>query len=198
MMKLVFASNNEHKLREIVSLLPASITVLSLKNAGVQRELEEPFDTLEKNAEAKARAIYESTGLDCFSEDTGLEVDVLDGQPGVYSARYAGPGASTEDNIEKLMAELRHKENRIASFRTVMHLIIQGKNYCFEGRCPGKISRERKGGEGFGYDPVFIPDGTTKSFAEMRMDEKNLFSHRKKALMGLVNFLNDNTVKKEY
>ncbi|RYG51294.1 MAG: RdgB/HAM1 family non-canonical purine NTP pyrophosphatase, partial [Chitinophagaceae bacterium] len=149
----------------------------------------EPHSTLEENAFEKAQTIYNLTGTNCFSEDTGLEVQALSGEPGVKSARYAGEPASDEANIEKLLQNLAGKEKREAQFRTVICLILNGEKYFYEGICKGHIAYERAGSDGFGYDPIFIPDGDTRRFAEMTMEEKNTFSHRKKAMEKLIRFL---------
>jgi XTP/dITP diphosphohydrolase len=186
---IVFATNNQHKADEVRAVLGKRFTILTLKDAGIDVDIPEPHDTLEDNANEKSRTIFKLTGNDCFSEDTGLEVVSLDGEPGVKSARYAGEGKNADDNIEKLLEKLRTKENRSARFRTVISLILDGKAYLFEGICDGKIIAERKGDKGFGYDPIFIPDGSDKTFAEMDMTEKNKFSHRKKAMEKLISFL---------
>lgn len=188
-MKLIFATNNQHKADEIRAALKEGFGILTLKEAGIEKDIPEPYDTLEENASAKSHAIYQMTGLDCFSEDTGLEVDALDGEPGVRSARYAGDNRSFDANIEKLLANLASENNRKARFRTVISLLMNGKETFFEGICEGTITKTRKGMNGFGYDPVFIPDGSERSFAEMNMEEKNIFSHRNKAVKKLVAFL---------
>lgn len=188
-MKIIFATNNAHKVSEIRSVLGNDFEIISLKEAGIDKDIPEPYDTLEENARTKSRTIYELTGQNCFSEDTGLEVEALGGEPGVHSARYAGEGRSFEANIEKLLSRLEGKNDRGARFRTVISLLIDGNESLFEGICEGKITRERKGENGFGYDPVFIPNGSSKTFAEMNMDEKNKFSHRAKAVEKLVTFL---------
>lgn len=189
-MKIVFATNNQHKVKEIRSALPENISIITLREAGIDVDIPEPHETLEENAAEKARTIFRLTGLDCFSEDTGLEVTALDNAPGVHSARYAGEEKSFDRNTEKLLSELREKTDRSARFRTVICLILEGKEHYFEGRCEGRIAGEQHGSQGFGYDPVFIPEGSGKSFAEMDMAEKNRFSHRKKATDMLVAFLN--------
>jgi XTP/dITP diphosphohydrolase len=188
-LKLIFATNNQHKVDEIRSVLPASLEIITLKEAGIDIDIPEPFDTLEENARHKSKTIYEMTGTDCFSEDTGLEVPALNGEPGVKSARYAGADRSFDANIDKLLSNLAGQTDRRASFRTVVSLLIDGKETVFEGICAGKIIQERRGDHGFGYDPVFIPDGSEKTFAEMNMNEKNKFSHRSKATEKLVAFL---------
>ncbi len=189
-MKLIFATNNQHKVDEIRSILGEKFSIITLKEAGVNIDIPEPYDTLEANASEKARIIYEMTGTNCFSEDTGLEVYALGGEPGVKSARYAGEGRSFDANIEKLLSNLAGKPDRRARFRTVISLLIEGKETQFEGICEGRIIEERRGNGGFGYDPVFVPEGWSKTFAEMSMEEKALISHRAKATEKLVAFLN--------
>lgn len=189
-MKIVFATNNQHKVKEIRSALPEDISIITLREADIDVDIPEPHETLEENAAEKARTIFRLTGLDCFSEDTGLEVTALDNAPGVHSARYAGDEKSFDRNTEKLLANLEGKTDRSARFRTVICLILQGKEHYFEGRCEGRIAGEPGGSQGFGYDPVFIPEGSDKTFAQMGMAEKNRFSHRKKATDMLVVFLN--------
>lgn len=189
-MKLIFATNNQHKADEIRSVLNGPIEPVTLKEAGIDIDIPEPYDTLEENARTKSTTIFEMTGTNCFSEDTGLEVDALGGEPGVKSARYAGEGRSFEANIDKLLAKLEQVEDRRARFRTVISLLINGKETLFEGVCEGRIIREKRGNNGFGYDPVFVPEGSDLSFAEMDMAGKNRFSHRKKATQKLVAFLN--------
>ncbi len=189
-MKLVFATNNQHKADEIRNVIGSSFELLTLKEAGIDIDIPEPYDTLEENASAKSKAIYQLTQTSCFSEDTGLEVAALNGRPGVKSARYARDDKSFENNIDKILDELKYKTDTSARFRTVISLVLDGKEYMFEGVCDGKIIRERKGTAGFGYDPVFVPDGSQKAFAEMSLEEKNQWSHRKKATEKLVAFLN--------
>lgn len=188
-MKLIFASNNQHKIDELKAFAGNDIEIISLKDAGINIDIPEPHDTLEENASEKSWTIYKLTGVDCFSEDTGLEIEVLNGEPGVKSARYAGERRSFKDNIEKVLNKLSSQTNRKARFRAVISLIIDGKEKLFEGICPGKIIDNPKGTEGFGYDPIFIPYGSEKTFAEMEMDEKNRFNHRTKAAAKLVAFL---------
>ncbi|PWV50436.1 RdgB/HAM1 family non-canonical purine NTP pyrophosphatase [Chitinophaga sp. S165] len=190
-MTLVFATNNENKVKEIRSMLGDHFSIITLKEAGIDIDIPEPHDTLEDNAREKSTVIYEMTGKDCFSEDTGLEIDVLDGAPGVLSARYAGEQKLSEDNITRVLQEMDGKENRQAHFRTVISLILDGKEYQFTGVCPGTILTEKRGGKGFGYDPIFVPNGSDKAFAEMDMAGKNHFSHRAKALQQLITFLKD-------
>lgn len=198
-MNLVFATNNQHKVDEIRAVLPSHFHIQTLKEAGIDIDIPEPHDTLQDNAREKAVTIYQLTGTDCFSEDTGLEVFSLIGEPGVKSARYAGEGKSFGKNIEKLLSNLTGKEDRSAQFRTVVCLILNGQEHFFEGTCKGRIIAEPRGIEGFGYDPVFVPDGANKTFAEMTLTEKNQFSHRRKAIDGLVSFLNQfQETKKEF
>ena len=187
---LIFATNNQNKVDEIRSVLGNRFNIITLKEAGIDIDIPEPHDSLEANATDKSKTIFALTNKNCFSEDTGLEVEALNGEPGVKSARYAGENRNFSDNIEMLLVNLRTKNNKTARFKTVISLILEGKEYLFEGICPGKIISEKKGLNGFGYDPVFIPDGSMKTFAEMKMDEKNKFSHRKKAMEKLITFLN--------
>lgn len=190
MNNIIFATNNQNKVEEVRAVLGSRFNIITLKEAGIDIDIPEPHDTLEANATEKSRTIFEITKQNCFSEDTGLEVEALNGEPGVKSARYAGEARSFDDNIEKLLGKLASSENKTARFRTVISLILNGKEYFFEGICNGEIISERKGNKGFGYDPVFIPDGSDQTFAEMDMTEKNKFSHRKKAMEKLINFLN--------
>ena len=189
MNNLIFATNNHNKVQEVRAVLRGLFNIITLKEAGIDIDIPEPHNTLEANATEKSKTIFTLTRQNCFSEDTGLEVEALDGEPGVKSARYAGEDRSFDDNIEKLLSKLLPFENRSARFRTVISLILDGKEYFFEGICPGKIISERRGTNGFGYDPVFVPDGSDNSFAEMDMDGKNKFSHRKKAMEKLISFL---------
>jgi XTP/dITP diphosphohydrolase len=186
---LIFATNNQHKVDEIRKVLGNIFDVITLKEAGITIDIPEPHDTLEENATEKSKIIYSLTGKDCFSEDTGLEVETLNREPGVKSARYAGENRSDSHNIQKLLSNLLNENNRKARFRTVISLIREGKEYQFEGICEGIIIKEQRGEKGFGYDPVFIPNGSEKTFAEMNIDEKNKYSHRKKATEKLINFL---------
>jgi XTP/dITP diphosphohydrolase len=188
---LIFATNNQHKLDEVRSIPGLKYNIIGLKEAGIEIEIPEPYDTLEQNASEKSGVIYSLTGKDCFSEDTGLEVDALNGEPGVKSARYAGDDRSFSNNIYKLLHKMKGKTDRGARFRAVISLMLGGKEYIFEGICKGIIIADIRGNEGFGYDPVFIPDGANKTFAEMDMPEKNRYSHRKKAIDRLTRFLND-------
>lgn len=186
---LIFATNNSHKADEVRSVLKGSWEILTLGEAGIDINIPEPHNTLEANAREKSGTIYTLTGKNCFSEDTGLEVEALGGEPGVRSARYAGDHASFENNIGKLLKNLEGKSSRKARFRTVISLMMNGQEFQFEGICNGVIIDEKRGNAGFGYDPVFVPEGDTRTFAEMNMDEKNLFSHRKKAMDQLIGFL---------
>lgn len=194
-MKIIFATNNQHKVDEVRRVLPADFKILTLKEAGIDIDIPEPHDTLEENAREKAITIYHMTNTACFSEDTGLEVDALNGEPGVHSARYAGEEKLFERNIDKLHFKLKDKSDWSAQFRAVICLIIEGNIDFFEGVCKGRIIAEKKGNEGFGYDPVFIPEGADKTFAEMTMEEKNKYSHRRKAVDKLVLFLNQSGQK---
>lgn len=189
MTTLIFATNNEHKVSEIQSLLPIDINVITLQQADIHIDIPEPYDTLQENANTKAKTIFELTKQNCFSEDTGLEIDALNGAPGVHSARYASEDRNFNANIEKVLTNLKNIENRKAQFRTVICLIWEEKEYYFEGICRGEIAKQNSGSAGFGYDPIFIPDGSDKSFAEMTMNEKNTFSHRQKAVTQLFTFL---------
>ncbi len=187
---LIFATNNSNKVKEVQAALSGSLALVSLKDANIDIDIPEPHDTLEANALQKARTIHQLTGTDCFSEDTGLEVAVLNGAPGVRSARYAGNDATAAANIDKLVLEMKNVENRKARFRTVVALVQSGTEHLFEGICEGRIIAAPQGTEGFGYDPVFVPDGSNRTFAQMNMEEKAQFSHRKKAVAQLVAFLN--------
>lgn len=189
-MKLIFATHNRHKADEIRAVLNNNIEIITLEEAGIVKDIPELYNSLEENASAKSATIYKITGYDCFSEDTGLEVWALNGEPGIKSARYAGDHCNSDENIDKLLANLAGHTDRSARFRTVLSLFIDGKETLFEGTCTGRITEEKRGTQGFGYDPVFIPDGDGKTFAEMNLDEKNRYSHRKKATEKLVAFLN--------
>jgi XTP/dITP diphosphohydrolase len=190
-MKIIFATNNKNKVEEIKHLSHQKFEIFTLQEVGIDIDIPEPHDTLEANATEKSTTIYKLTNEAVFSEDTGLEVEALNGAPGVKSARYAGEGRNMQDNIDKLLAELKDKPTRAAQFRTVVSLIIGGKEYQFEGICKGHITNEMDGTNGFGYDPVFIPVGSDITFANMDITEKNKFSHRKKAVQQLIDFLND-------
>ena len=189
MKKFVFATNNSHKLKEVAAIAGNQIELLSLKDIGCHDDIPETADTLEGNALQKARYVYERYHVDCFADDTGLEVEALGGAPGVYSARYAGEGHNAEENTRKLLRELEGKDNRRARFRTVFALIINGKEHLFEGIVRGEIITKKRGVAGFGYDPVFQPEGFTQTFAEMGDEQKNRISHRALAVQKLCNFL---------
>jgi XTP/dITP diphosphohydrolase len=188
-MELIFATNNQHKAEEIQALLDQTFSIKTLQQAGIDIDIPEPHPTLQENAAEKAVTIYQLTGKNCFSEDTGLEVKVLNGEPGVKSARYAGGDRSFVQNTEKLLQNLEGKKDRSAQFRTVVCLILDGHQHFFEGICKGSITASPKGDRGFGYDPVFVPEGSTRTFAEMSLEEKNNYSHRAKAIARLVTFL---------
>lgn len=188
--KIVFATNNEHKLREISAIIGDKIQILCLKDINCNADIPETAETLEGNALIKARFVYENYGLNCFADDTGLEVEALGGAPGVHTARYATDGHDTQANMRKLLHEMEGKENRKACFRTAIALIIDGKETLFSGRVDGFISEEPRGEKGFGYDPVFIPEDTGKTFAELGEDFKNSISHRARAVAKLIEFLN--------
>jgi len=188
-MKLVFATNNQHKLEELQALIGESIHLLSLEDIGCKEEIPEDQPTLEGNARQKAFYVYKNYGYSCFADDTGLEIVSLNGEPGVYSARYAGPEKSAEANMKKVLAKLKNENNREAQFRTVISLIIDGEENQFEGVVKGKIIREKRGSSGFGYDPIFQPSGFEVTFAEMALAEKNKISHRGRAVEKLVNYL---------
>ena len=189
MKTLVFATNNLHKLEEVRDILGGSFRIASLKEIGCTDDIPETADTLEGNALQKASYVKDKFGYDCFADDTGLEVEALGGAPGVFSARYAGPGHDSEANMQKLLKELEGKTNRQAQFRTVVALILEGREYTFEGIVRGTILTERRGTAGFGYDPVFVPEGYAETFAEMGSEEKNRISHRARAVQKLADFL---------
>ena len=188
-MKLVFATNNKHKLQEVRDIMGSGVEVLSLNDIDCHDDIPETADTLEGNALIKARHIYGKYSIPCFADDTGLEVEALDGAPGVYSARYAGESNDAEANMNKLLHNLTGKSNRNAQFRTVIALIIEGEERLFEGIVRGTIAEERQGKEGFGYDPIFIPEGCNESFAQMAAAEKNSMSHRSRAAAALNEYL---------
>lgn len=189
-MNLVFASNNNHKLNEVASVLkPLGICIKGLSEIGCLDEIPETADTLKGNALLKAEFVFKKFNCNCFADDSGLEVEALNGAPGVYSARYAGEPKNDKSNIRKLLNSLAGQKNRNASFKTVISLILNGKNYFFEGIIKGQITNEMKGENGFGYDPIFIPEGYNKTFAEMSLKEKNQISHRALALEVMVEFL---------
>ena len=189
-LKLVFATNNKNKLKEVQAML-TNFEIVSLSEINCFDDIPETADTLEGNAILKANYITEKFGLNCFADDTGLEVEVLNNQPGVYSARYAGENNNTVANMNKLLSELGETKNRDAQFRTAVALNIEGKQFVFEGICKGQILTKKQGDSGFGYDPIFMPTGFDKSFAEMNMIEKGAISHRGKAIQKLVTFLNE-------
>lgn len=188
-MKIVFASNNKNKIHEIQSMLPENIQIVSLESIGCFEEIPETADTIEGNAILKANYVTQKYGFDCFADDTGLEVDSLNGQPGVFSARYAGEQKNADDNMDKLMKELSGKPNKNAQFKTVIALNFKGKQYLFVGIASGKITSEKMGTGGFGYDPIFKPSGYEKTFAELSLEVKNEISHRGKATKLLIEFL---------
>lgn len=189
MKTLVFASGNPHKASEINDMLGNAFRIIPLSQLQENTDLPETSDTLEGNALQKARAVYEAHGTDCFAEDTGLEIEALGGAPGVYTARYAGEAKDPQANMNKVLQELTNASTRNARFRTVIALILDGQEHLFTGVCEGKIATEQSGEKGFGYDPVFIPDGYNTTFADMAADEKNAISHRGKALRALIDFL---------
>lgn len=191
-LKLVFATNNKHKLEEVQAML-TNFEIVSLAEINCFEDIPETADTLEGNAILKANFITEKYGLDCFADDTGLEVEALNNEPGVYSARYAGEDNNAEANMNKLLKNLENTQNRKAQFKTAIALNIQGKQFIFEGVCKGNILTEKRGNRGFGYDPIFMPNGFKRSFAEMDMNEKGNISHRGKAIEKLVTFLNEHT-----
>ncbi|OFX85310.1 MAG: non-canonical purine NTP pyrophosphatase [Bacteroidetes bacterium GWF2_33_16] len=188
-MELIFATNNKHKLEEIQALLSNKFRLLSLIDINCNDEIPEDFHTLEENASQKAWYIYNKFKRNCFADDTGLEVDFLNGKPGVFSARYAGDNKDSQANIDKVLSELKNAQNRKARFRTVISLLIDGNEIQFEGIVEGSILENRHGSAGFGYDPIFLPDGYNLSFAEMPLSEKNKISHRAKAINKLVDYL---------
>ena len=186
--KIVFATGNPNKLKEIKSAIK-SFEIVGLKDLGITEEIPETGDTLKKNALQKAKYVYDKTGLDCFSDDTGLEIEALNYRPGVYSAMYAGPDCNAENNMRKVLKELEGKTKRNAQFKTVIALILHGKKYFFEGLVSGEILKEKSGKDGFGYDPIFRPIGYKESFAEISIAQKNEISHRGLAVKKLVKFL---------
>lgn len=192
-MELVFATNNKHKIREITDLLDDNFRILGLADLNITEDIPEEAETLEENALFKARYVHERSGLNVFADDTGLEVTALGGAPGVYSARYAGEGKSFDDNIEKLLGAMQGADERSARFRTVIALILDGSEYLFEGTVEGEITRDRRGTGGFGYDPVFLPSGHDRTFAEIPLSEKNTISHRARAMRKLLEFLREYT-----
>lgn len=195
-MNLVFATNNSHKLEEIRTAVDPGIQIAGLKEIGYEEDIPETGFTLEENATQKVRYIYNKLSVPCFADDTGLEVEALDNRPGVFSARYAGEDCDPVKNINKLLNELSGITNRKAKFRTVIAFINNEQVYCFEGVISGIITSQRRGNMGFGYDPVFLPDGSKETFAEMPLNEKNKISHRSKALQKFTSFLNSEVRKK--
>lgn len=191
-MQLVFATNNINKLREVQNLIPNHIKLLSLEEVGCLEDVPETQETIEGNAIQKATYIKEKYGYDCFADDTGLEVDILDGAPGVYSARYAGEQRSSEDNIQKILKNMDNATNRKAQFKTVIALEFKGNQHLFTGICKGEITHQKIGDHGFGYDPIFKAEGYDQTFAEISLEEKNKIGHRGKAVQLLINFLNSN------
>ena len=189
MRKLVFATNNRHKVEEVSAVLHNHLEILSLKDIACYDDIPETADTLEGNALLKAQHVYNNFGMDCFADDTGLEVEALNGRPGVFSARYAGEDQNAEHNMEKLLLELEGNSNRRAQFRTVVALIENGEVSYFEGKIEGIIINSRRGDAGFGYDPVFVPDGYSQTFAEMGSELKNKISHRALAIQSLIRYL---------
>ena len=190
-MKLVFATQNENKAQEIQSLLPEYFKILTLKDIKCFDDIEETADTLEGNSLIKASFISETYNLNCFADDTGLEIESLDFRPGVHSARYAGPDKSAAENIDKVLSELEGKTKRNAQFRTIITLILNSSTFTFEGIVHGEIISEKRGENGFGYDPIFIPEGALKTFAEMTLTEKNQYSHRARAFQKMIVFLSE-------
>jgi len=188
-MKICFATNNSKKIEEVKAALGAEFTLLSLQDIGCEEELPETGDTLEHNAMEKAQYVYDNYGVSCFADDTGLEVEALDGAPGVYSGRFAGEPRSDARNVDLLLEKLAGQSNRKARFRTVVALILEGEKHKFEGIAPGEITKEKSGDKGFGYDPIFRPEGFELTFAQMPLEEKNQISHRGKAVEKLADFL---------
>lgn len=191
-MKIVFATNNKNKIKEIQSMLPSSIEIISLESIGCHEDIPETAGTIEGNAVLKANYVTQKYGYDCFADDTGLEVDALHGEPGVFSARYAGEQKSADDNMDKLLLNLKNKANRNAQFKTVIALNLKGQQHLFTGVARGEITLEKTGSQGFGYDPIFMPEGFRETFAELSLETKNMISHRGKATRALIAFLNGN------
>ena len=190
-MKLVFASNNKNKIAEIQSMLPESIQILSLEDINCLEDIPETADSIEGNAILKADYVTQKYGYDCFADDTGLEVQALNGEPGVYSARYAGEQKNADDNMDKLLNALENNENRSAQFKTVITLNLEGKQYLFTGIVKGNITLEKVGTNGFGYDPIFQPENYSETFAQLPLETKNTIGHRGKAVKQLIDFLNN-------
>ena len=193
--QIIFASNNQHKADEIRRILSSEYEIITLKQAGIEIDIPEPHDTFKKNADEKSSAIYNILKTDCFAEDSGLEVASLNGLPGVNSARYAGEHGNDQANMGKLLNDLKSSLDRTAQFKTVVSLIVEGEVYNFEGTCSGSIAAAPRGNNGFGYDPIFIPTGYDKTFAELNSDEKDAMSHRKKAISQMIEFLNNHQPK---
>lgn len=191
--ELIFASHNQHKCKEIQSILDKSFIIKSLDDIGIREEIPENETTFEGNAKAKTSYVVEKTGKNCFADDSGLEVKALKNEPGVFSARYAGPDKNDENNLQLLLQNLKGITNRAANFKTSIVLYYNGSYHHFEGEIKGQIIHEKRGSKGFGYDPIFIPIGSDKTFAEMSMEEKNNFSHRAKALKKMIHFLTNNS-----
>ncbi|MDP4865177.1 MAG: non-canonical purine NTP diphosphatase [Crocinitomicaceae bacterium] len=194
-MKLVFATQNQHKAAEIQALLPSEFEVLTLNDINISEDIPETADTLEGNASQKSHYILRHYSLDCFSDDTGLEIKAINSEPGVYSARYAGPSKNADENMNKVLEKLAGKSDRTAQFRTVISLILEGKEHIFEGVVKGSIISEKRGTDGFGYDPIFVPEGQNKTFAELSLDEKNKMSHRARAFEKMIHFLKNDHLK---
>jgi XTP/dITP diphosphohydrolase len=192
-MKIVFATNNQNKIKEIQSMLPPNIEIISLESIDCLEDIPETADTIEGNAIMKAAYVTQKYGFDCFADDTGLEVDALNGEPGVFSARYAGEQKSAEDNMDKLLLNLEDTANRDAHFKTVIALNLKGEQYLFTGIARGEITEEKIGDQGFGYDPIFRPEGYQETFAQLSLETKNTISHRGKATQELLAFLNKNS-----
>lgn len=188
-MELIFATHNQHKTEEVREIAASFIQIKNLKDIGCFEEIPETADTLPGNALQKARYVHEHFHVNCFADDTGLEVEALDGRPGVYSARFAGEHCTYQDNVDKLLREMKGRTNRKACFKTVVALILDGKEYLFEGRVDGRIIEDQRGMSGFGYDPVFLPEGFNRTFAEMSDEEKNSISHRGRAIRKMMDFL---------
>ena len=188
-MKIVFATNNPNKLKEIKALVPKHIEIVSLSEIGCNEDIPETGETLEANAFQKVNYVKEHFGYDCFADDSGLEINALNGNPGVYSARYAGPERNADANMAKIITELNGYDNRKAQFRTAIALVLNGEEQLFEGKVEGEISLTKLGEKGFGYDPIFVPENETRSFAQMTMQEKGEISHRGKAVRRLINYL---------
>ena len=191
MTTLIFATNNKNKVEEIRKVIGNKFDIITLEEAGIDIDIPEPHDTIEENAAEKSNFIYKLTGKNAFGEDTGLEIEALNNEPGVLSARYAGDEKSHQKNIEKVLLNLNGVENRTAQFKTIISLIIDGKQLMFEGICKGKIIHEQRGNQGFGYDPIFVPEGSDKTFAEMNLEEKSIYSHRRKATDKLIEYLSN-------